>query len=84
LGAEGLFRHSALITLSFLLNLFTGQFGLQAIHLKDQLLLDLTQAKEAGLIPREGLTQRSRKIRRKKETRNTKSKGERKKEKAYT
>jgi hypothetical protein len=52
------------------------------IHLKDQLLLGLTQAKEAGLIPREGLTQRRRKIR-KKETRNTNLKGE-KKEKAST
>jgi hypothetical protein len=62
--------------------MFTSQFGLQVIHLKDQLLLDLTQAKEAGLIPREGLTQRRRKIR-KKETRNTKLKGE-KKEKAST
>jgi hypothetical protein len=59
--------------LSFQLNLFTGQFGLQAIHLKDQFLLDLTLAKKAGLISREGLTQKRRKVRKrsKKEARKT-------------
>jgi hypothetical protein len=65
------------VALGFKINLFDGQFCLQAIHLKDQFLLNFTKAKKARLVPREGLTQRRIKIRKTKEKKQAQNQEER-------
>jgi hypothetical protein len=62
------------------LHILTGQLHLQLAHFKGQFLLSLTQAKENGVIPREGLLPQKKKGNEKKSKRSQNAKNKKQKD----
>jgi hypothetical protein len=74
LSAEDFLRILTSLALGFNINLFNGQFCLQAIHLEDQLLLDLAEPKKLDWSQEKALHKKESKKEKGKRSLDTKSK----------